>query len=84
MNEQEIRAKSLEIAALIIGQNKNFSEYDWNHISLFPPPFKEIRKYEFLASLIEQDIRAGSPVQDDIKYLLERYDIPELKERYNL
>jgi hypothetical protein len=84
MNEQEIRAKALEISALIIGQNNDFSRYDWNDISRTPPPVKEIRKYEFLAALIEQDISAGLPVQDDIKYLLERYDIPALKKRYNL
>jgi hypothetical protein len=84
MNEQEIRAKSLEIAALIIGQNRNFSKYDLDDISNYPPPVKELRKYELLAALIEKDIRVGLPVQDDIKYILERYNTPELKERYNL
>jgi hypothetical protein len=84
MTEQEIRARSLEISALIIGQNRDFSRYDWTDISSEPPPIKELKKYEFLAALIEKDIRVGLPVQDEIKYLLERYDMPALKERYNL
>jgi hypothetical protein len=84
MNDQEIRAKSLEIAALIIGPNKDFASYDWKDISYTPPPYNEVRKYEFLAALIEQDICVGLPSQADIKYLIERHDVPALKKRFNL
>jgi hypothetical protein len=71
MNEQEIRAKALEIAAIIIGQDKDMSSIDseyWYHEF---PKYNKLGKYEFLAALIEQDILKGFPVQKKIKYLFE-------------
>jgi hypothetical protein len=72
MNEQEIRAKALEVAALIIGQDKDFASFDMND-RLYEefPKYNKLRKYEFLAALIEQDILKGFPVQKEIKYLFE-------------
>jgi hypothetical protein len=81
MDEQEIRAKALEIASLIIGQSKPLSAYNWKDISVEPPPVEEIQKYECLAALIERDIRTGLPNQD-VKYIIERYNISFLKERF--
>jgi hypothetical protein len=71
MNEQEIRAKALEIAALIIGQDKAISSLDWDGRYQEFKDYNKLGKYEFLAALIERDILAGFPVQDEIKYIFE-------------
>jgi hypothetical protein len=71
MNEQEIRAKAMEIAALIIGQDKAISALDWDNRYHEFPSYNKLWKYEFLATLIERDILAGFPVQNEIKYIFE-------------
>jgi hypothetical protein len=75
MNDQEIRAKALEVAALIIGQDKDLASFDMDgrFYEEFPK-YNKLRKYEFLAALIEQDILKGFPIQEKIKYLFETKD----------
>jgi hypothetical protein len=71
MNEQEIRAKALEIAAIIIGQDRAMSALDWGDRYHEFPNYNKLGKYEFLATLIERDILAGFPVQNEIKHIFE-------------
>jgi hypothetical protein len=71
MDEQEIRAKALEIAALIIGQDKAISSLDWNRRYQEFKDYNQLGKYEVLATLIERDILSGFPVQNEIKYIFE-------------
>jgi hypothetical protein len=69
--DQEIRAKALEIAALIIGQDNGMAALNGEKWYQEFPNYNNLGKYEFLATLIEQDILKGFPVQEKIKYLLE-------------
>jgi hypothetical protein len=72
MNEQEIRAKALEIAALIIGQDKYIAALDWDEDRYQElPNYNKLGKYEFIATMIERDILKGFPVQEEIKYIFE-------------
>jgi hypothetical protein len=71
MDDHEIRAKSLEIAALMIGKYQYTPSLEKGDLYMELPKYNQLGKYEFLASLIERDILNGFPVQEEMKYVIE-------------
>jgi hypothetical protein len=70
--DQEIRARALEIAVAIIGPSHYLASFDWESRYSMPMSPDVLHKYEFVADLIEQDIRKGYGNETEHSNLFDR------------